>query len=108
MVVAVFKRIRVVAQEGDAFLEGSLVEGKINTAEWSGGTEDDESDHLETLKLFWNPYCLHIHQEFLGYIPDEIENKSVKGTILSVARLDAWIVFVGECFAEQTAWAGHG
>lgn len=88
---AVCKHIRVVAQKERkcACLEGSLDEGRKNGMERSGGTENDKSDHLKILKLFWNPYWSQMYHELLGYIRGEIEEKLVEETILLLARLNA-------------------
>lgn len=52
-------------------------------------------------------YSLRVYHEFLEYIADKVEAKLVKDTILFLARLNAWIIPVVQCFAEQEIGGGH-
>lgn len=57
--------------------------------EQSSYSEGENSELLEKLKLFWNPYSLHVYREFLDYILDGKEYRLVEEAIFSNARIDA-------------------
>lgn len=74
--------------------------------ELEGGTYESKGDNYDTIKLFQNPYSLGVYNEILVYIPDEPEMELVGASIQSLARLDAWIKTVVECFfgAGDSRW----
>lgn len=48
-----------------------------------------------------------MYHKGLEYIRDEKVDRSVEGTILSAAQLNAWIITVVECFKERETRGGH-
>lgn len=74
---------------GSILLESSLVDSSKNAIERPDASENDESEHLKTLKLFRNAHSLRVYHGVLGYIPEELKEKLVEEATLSIAKLDA-------------------
>ena len=45
----------------------------------------------KTFNLFRNEIVPAVFHDFIGYIPENGEGESVEGTVMSIARVDAWI-----------------
>lgn len=73
----------------------------------AAGGEENKDSHSETLNVFPNFYSLRVCHEFLGYIADESEARLVEGTVSSLTKLDAWIITLVQCFAEQEVRGRH-
>lgn len=63
--------------------------------------EDDERVQFDIKNLFYNEYWVKIYHKFLGYIGDEVSERLFEETAISIAKLEASIATVMECFAEQ-------
>ena len=63
---------------------------------WAGVNQresvvDEEEEDEEKLNLFRNEIGPAVLHDFIGYIPENGEGEPVEGTVMSIARVDAWI-----------------
>lgn len=59
------------------------------------------------LPLLCKDWSLDVYHKYLSYIREDVDCQVVKGTALSIARLDAWIATVVKCFSENEARGGN-
>lgn len=64
-------------------------------------------ESAETLKLFRNEAVGQELRDFLGYDPKRKQCSKLKGTIMSIARLDACVATVICCPVENEKCGGH-
>lgn len=76
---------------------------------WSEeGERDRDATRHEKYTLFRNSIGLAVLQELLVYVSERENGSMVEGTIMSVARLDAWNATEVSCLVERETCGGHG
>lgn len=82
--------------------EGIYLQSGVSAAADTGA-----DDVGETLALFRNETAKQVFKEFLGYDPKREDGSYVHGTIMSIARLDAWVATVVLCLVEREKRGGQ-
>lgn len=94
--------------------EGECEEHEIVVGRWSLLQSKVSAVHgycfrrsAETLALFLNTFGDQLLKDVLGYDPSRKDRTSVKGNIMCVAGLDAWVPTVVLCLAQKKTCVGR-
>lgn len=95
------------ADKGSLLPDTPVVVSRLNAISIADLAENNEENHFKTLILFRNAYSLPVYRKLLGFMADEVEKRLVEGTILSPAKLHAWIVTVLQRLAKVETRGGR-